>query len=182
MTAKAAPWGSARIAIRPAPSASKAGFITFPPSQTLRFARLPPELQTSLRHHKLRSDEFSEHPRQGHRHRRRRPDWLRAPLPHRLGPDARRRHPGRVAPARDPRRGHGRRGHGDGARRLRLPADSPASRSPTIRSSPSTAPTSACWSERGRAARVWSARTCSRPTARSSSPRARRSTPERPTT
>ena len=40
----------------------------------------------------------------------------------------------------------------------------------------STASTSPCSSARGRAARAWSAVTCSRPTARSSPPRARRST------
>ena len=43
-------------------------------------------------------------------------------------------------------------------------------------------PTSACWSAPARAPRGWSAPTCSRPTAASSSRRARRSTPAPPTT
>ena len=46
----------------------------------------------------------------------------------------------------------------------------------------STARTSRCWSAPARARRGWSAPTCSRPTARSSSRRARRSTPAPPTT
>ena len=41
---------------------------------------------------------------------------------------------GRAAAARDPRRGQGRRGHRDGARRLRLPAARRRSTSPTTRS------------------------------------------------
>ena len=53
------------------------------------------------------------------------------------------------------------------------------STSPTTRRSPSTASTSRCWSARARAGRAWSAPTCSRPTAASSSRRARRSTPTR---
>ena len=67
-------------------------------------------------------DRFREHSRQGHRHRRRRPDRLRAAVPDRQRPDARPRHPGRAEPAGDPRRRQGGRGHRDGARRLRLPA------------------------------------------------------------
>ena len=47
---------------------------------------------------------------------------------------------------------------------------------------PSRAPTSPSWSARGRAARAWSAPICSRPTAASSSRRAKRSTPAPPTT
>ena len=47
---------------------------------------------------------------------------------------------------------------------------------------PSREPTSPCWSVRGRAARAWNAGTCSRPTAPSSAPRARPSTPVPPTT
>ena len=56
------------------------------------------------------------------------------------------------------------------------------STSTTTPSRPSTASTSRCWSARGRARRAWSAPTCSRPTAASSSRRARRSTPAPPTT
>ncbi|CAA9419134.1 MAG: Malate dehydrogenase, partial [uncultured Pseudonocardia sp.] len=66
--------------------------------------------------------ELQRHPRQGRRHRRRRPDRLRPAVPHRLGRHARPRHPGAPAPARDPARRQGRRGHRDGARRLRVPA------------------------------------------------------------
>ena len=44
-----------------------------------------------------------------------------------LGPDT----PVELQPARDPRRGQGRRGHRDGARRLRLPAARAGSTSPT---------------------------------------------------
>ena len=76
---------------------------------------------------------FSEHSRQSHSHRRRRADRLRAPVPDRQRPDARPRHPGRAQPARDPRRGQGGRGHGDGARRLRLPAAAAGSTSSTTR-------------------------------------------------
>ena len=103
-------------------------------------------------------------------------------VPHRQRPDARPRHPGRAEPAGDPRRGQGRRGHRDGARRLRLPAAVAGSTSPTTRSRPSTAPTSASSSAPARAVRAWSAPTCSRPTAASSSRRAKRSTPAPPTT
>ena len=118
----------------------------------------------------------------GHRHRRRRPDRLRAAVPHRLGPAARPRRAGRPAPARDPRRRQGRRGHRARAVRLRLPAAAPASTSTTTATRRSTASTSRCSSARARARRAWSAPTCSRPTARSSSRRARRSTPAPPTT
>ena len=72
-------------------------------------------------------------PRQRHRHRRRRRDRLRAPVPDRLRPDARPRHAGAPAAAGDPRGRQGRRGHGDGARRLRVPAAGAASTSTTTR-------------------------------------------------
>ena len=49
-------------------------------------------------------------------------------------------------------------------------------RRPPIRRSRSRTSTSRCWSARARAAPAWSARTCSKPTARSSRRRARRST------
>ena len=125
---------------------------------------------------------FREHPRQGHRHRRRRPDRLRAAVPDRQRPDARPRHPGRAQPAGDPRR------RSRPPRAPRWSSTTAPSRccagstSPTTPSRPSTAPTSACWSAPARAARAWSARTCSRPTAASSSRRAKRSTPAPPTT
>ena len=118
----------------------------------------------------------------GHRHRRRRPDRLRAPVPHRLGPDARPRREDRPAPARDP---------ATPSRPPRAPrwssstAPSRCCASIDITDDPtrrSTASTSRCSSARARARRAWSAPTCSRPTARSSSRRARRSTPAPPTT
>ena len=95
-----------------------------------------------------------------------------------LGPDT----PVELSLLEIPAADRGGRGHGDGARRLRLPAAAAGSTSPTTPSRPSTAPTSACWSAPARAARAWSAPTCSRPTAASSSRRAKRSTPAPPTT
>ena len=56
-----------------------------------------------------------------------------------------------LQPARDPARGEGRRGHGDGARRLRLPAAGAGSTSSTIPTRPSTARTSRCSWAPGRA-------------------------------
>ena len=128
---------------------------------------------------RLQRRRFSEHSRQSHSHRRRRADRLRTPVPDRERSDARPRDTGRAQPARDPRRRQGRRGDRDGARRLRLPAARGRSTSSTSRRPPSTAATSACWSAPVRAARAWSAPTCSRPTAASSSRRAKRSPPAR---
>ena len=113
------------------------------------------------------------------RHRRRRPDRLQPAVPHR-----RRRH-ARQGPAGDPaaarvadRQGAGRaEGRDDGARGLRVPAARRHAAAPPTRRSRSRTPTSRCWSARGRAARAWSARTCCSRTRRSSSSRARRSTP-----
>ena len=116
------------------------------------------------------------------RHRRSRPDRLRPAVPHRLRPAARPRRAGPAAAARDHPGAQGRRGHGDGARRLRVPA---AGRHRHHRRRPrarSTASTWRCSSAPGRAPPAWSAATCSRPTAASSSRRARRSTPAPRTT
>ena len=123
-----------------------------------------------------------EHPREGHRYGRRRADRLRPAVPHRQRSDARPRHPRRAEPAGDP---------ATRSKRPRAPRwssttapsrCSTGSTSPTTRSRPSRAPTSPSWSARGRAARAWSGPTCSRPTAASSSRRAKRSTPAPPTT
>ena len=111
------------------------------------------------------------------------PDRLRAPVPDRQRPDARPRHAGRscslleipdavkaaegTAMELDDcafpllRRDRHHRRPQAGLRRLQRRR---------------------CWSAPARAARAWSAPTCSRPTAASSSPRARRSTPAPPTT
>ena len=87
-----------------------------------------------------------------------------------LGPG----HAGHPAAARDHAGARRARGRADGARRLRLPAARRASSAPTTPTSPSVTPTSRCSSARCRARRAWSAATCCRPTAASSSRRARR--------
>ena len=118
---------------------------------------------------------------QGGRHRRRRPDRLQPALPPRQR-CAGRGPPDRAAPARDRAGPQDARGRRHGARRLRVPA--PLRRRDRLRRRrrSSTASTSPCSSARARAAPAWSAATCSRPTARSSPPRARPSTPSPPTT
>ena len=55
-----------------------------------------------VRRRRDRGDERMSRPDQGHRHRRRRADRLRAAVPDRLGPAARPRPPGPPQPARDP--------------------------------------------------------------------------------
>ena len=69
--------------------------------------------------------------------------------------------PGEAAAAGDPAGAQGRRGHRDGARRLRLPAAAGHRHHRRPRRPPSTAPTWPCWSAPGRAPRAWSAATCS---------------------
>ena len=61
-------------------------------------------------------------PRHRHRHRRSRPDRLRPAVPDRLRPAARAGRAGAPAAAGDHAGAQGRRGHRDGAGRLRLPA------------------------------------------------------------
>ena len=61
-------------------------------------------------------------PRPCRRHRRRRPDRLQPAVPHRLRVDARPRHAGGPAAARDHAGARCAGGRADGARRLRLPA------------------------------------------------------------
>ena len=119
---------------------------------------------------------MTANPVQRHCHRRRRPDRLRAAVPHRVRPPARSGRAGAAAAARDHAGAEGGRGHRDGTRRLRLPAAGRHRHHRRPRRPPSTAPTWRCWSAPARAPRAWSAATCSRPTAASSARRARRST------
>ena len=115
-------------------------------------------------------------PRRGHR--RRRPDRLRPALSHRRRRDARQGPAGHPAVARDPGRegAEGAEGRDDGARGLRLSA--------ARRHAGARRPDDRVQGRRLRAARrrpaarprAWSARTCWRPTRRSSPRRARRST------
>ena len=133
-----------------------------------RLGKVGPSVRSSEEPH------HAERARPRRRHRGRRPDRLQPAVPHRQRRAARPRPAGDPAAARDhagPRRAR-RRGHG--ARRLRLPAarrhgpdrrrqrgvrrrqHRPARRLPAPH------------------ARAWSAATCSRPTAPSSPPRARR--------
>ena len=98
------------------------------------------------------------------------------------GVAARRGPPDRAAAARDRAGAEGARGRRDGARRLRVPDARRRRDRRRRRARSSTASTSPCSSARARAAPAWSAATCSRPTARSSPRRARRSTRSPPTT
>ena len=116
------------------------------------------------------------------RHGRSRPDRLQPPLPHRQRRPARARPAGDPAAARDHARAARARRRRDGARRLRVPARRRRSSPPTTPTPRSTASTTRCSSARARARRAWSARSCSRSTARSSPRRARRSRRAPPTT
>ena len=78
-----------------------------------------------------------------------------------LGPDT----PVHLKLLEIPRGREGGRGHRDRAVRLRVPAAGRHRHPRRRRGRRSTAPTSRCWSARGRARRAWSAPTCSRPTA-----------------
>jgi hypothetical protein len=108
------------------------------------------------------------------RHRRRRPDRLRAAVPHRLRRNARQGPAGHPADAgtadgEGPGRAEGR---DDGARGLRVPAARRHGRHRRSEVAFKDAD-SRCWSARVRAARAWSARTCCWRTPRSSPHRAR---------
>ena len=123
----------------------------------------------------------AKHPRRPHeeahargRHRRRRPDRLQPAVPDRERRDARQGPAGHPAAARDPGRegAEGPQGRDDGARRLRVPAARGHDARPPTRRSRSRMPTWRCSWAPARAARAWSARTSSRPTAPSSRCRA----------
>ena len=109
------------------------------------------------------------------RHRGRRPDRLRAPLPHRQRVDARSRPAGHPADARDHAGARRARAAWRWSSRTAPSRCSPAWCRPTTPTSPSATSTSRCSSAPCPARRAWSAPTCSAPTAASSSRRARRS-------
>ena len=118
----------------------------------------------------------------GHRDRSGRTDRIRAAVPHRIRGNARTGHPGPAAAAGNPARTEGRRGHRDGTRRLRVPAARRHRHHRRPEAGLRRQLRVLCWSVPAPADPAWNGQTCCRPTAESSNPRAKRSTPSPPTT